>query len=135
MTDVERGKIMFHWQGRSIEVPLEGVRRAMIFATFFIDGSLDAFPTYPHTTIKMVRNALEHIRNRSILLGWIQSGVAWIQTKETRAYYDVFVALLYMAQNLVRIPNVITTRLASGVSSLPPAPIGTSYSVTLFLVD
>ncbi len=78
---------------------------------------------------------MEHIRNRSILLGWIQSGVAWLQTKETRAYYGVFVALLYMAQNLVRIPNVITVRLASGVSSLPPAPIGTSYSMTLFLVD
>ena len=102
---------MVQWQGRPIEVPLEGVRLAMIFATFFIVGSLQAFPTYPHATIKLVRNALEHIRNRSILLGWIQSGVAWLQTKETRAYYDVFVALLFMAQNLVRVPNVITARL------------------------
>ena len=123
---------MVQWQGRPIGVPREGVRRAMIFATFFLDGSLEAFPTYPHTTVMMVRNALEHIRNRSILLGWIQSGVAWLQTKETRAYYDVFVALLYMAQNLVRVPNVITVRLASGVKALPPAPTGASYALTIF---
>ena len=115
VTDIENGRIMVQWQGRHIECALEGVRRAMIFATFFFDGSLQAFPTYPHATINMVRNALEHIRNRRILLGWIQSGVAWIQTKETKSYYDVFVAV----------------RLASGAKYLPPAPTGASYALTL----
>ena len=98
VTDLEHGKNMVQWQGRHLAVPLEGVRRAMIFATFFMDDSLQAFPTYPHATIKLVRKALEHIRNRSVLLGWIQSGVAWLQTRETQAYNDVCVALLYMAQ-------------------------------------
>ena len=124
VTDVEHGKIMVQWQGRPIEVPLEGVRRAMIFATFFFDGSLQAFPTYPHTTIQMARHALEHIRNRSVLLGWIQSGVAWLQTRETKAYNDVVVALLYIAQNLAWVPNVTTGRLASGVKSEPPGHLG-----------
>ena len=104
----------------------------MIFATFFFDGSLQAFPTYSHATIKLVRKALEHIRSRSVLLGWIPHGAGWRQTKETKDYNDVFVALLYIAQNLVRVPNVITVRLASGVKSIPSAPSGASYSLTLF---
>ena len=32
-TDIEHGKIMVSWQGRPIECSIEGVRRAMIFAT------------------------------------------------------------------------------------------------------
>ena len=78
VTDEDHGNIMVNWQGRNIEVPLEGVGRAMILATPFLDGALQSFPTYPHATIQVVRDATEHIRNRSVLLGWLQSGVAWL---------------------------------------------------------
>ena len=104
----------------------------MIFATSYFEGSLQAYPTSSHATVDLVRSALGHIRNRSMLLGWIPSEAAWLQTKETRSHYDVFVALIYIAQNIVHVPNVISVRLASGVSSLPAAPAGAAYSLTLF---
>ena len=119
VTDMEHGKIMVQWQGRHLEVPLEGVRRAMIFATFFFDDSLQAYPTQSHDTVKLVRKALEHVRSRRVLLGGISDVAGWRLTKETKDYNDVFVALLYIAQNLVRVPNVIAVRLASGVKSIP----------------
>ena len=76
---------------------------------------------------------MEHIRNRSVLLGWIQREHTWILTEETRSYWEVFIALLYVAQNIVRISNVLTVRLASGVKSIPPPPMGTSSSMALYL--
>ena len=99
----------------------------MIFATFFFDGTLQAFPTYPHATIKLVRTAMEHIRNRSVLLGWIQFGVAWRHTRETKAYNNVFVALLHSAE----------TRAGTQCHHCPPRlwrPVfatGTQWSVIL----
>ena len=53
-------------------------------------------------------------------------------TKETRAYWHVFVALLFIAQNIVKLPHVLTARLASGVKSLPTSPFGTVATLTLF---
>ena len=75
---------------------------------------------------------MECIRNRSILLGWIMQGDAWIFTRETRQFWDVLIALLFIAQNVVKLSNVLTFRLASGVKSLPPAPSGTIAMLTLF---
>ena len=67
-----------------------------------------------------------------MLLGWIRSGDRWTLTKGTGNFYDVFIALLHIAQNVVRVPHVLTIRLASGVKSLRPAPSDPSYSLTLF---
>ena len=53
-------------------------------------------------------------------------------TKETKKYYDVYTAPIYMAQNIVRIPNIITIRPASGTKSVSPAPPGAAYSLTLY---
>ena len=55
-----------------------------------------------------------------------------MMTEETKKYYDVYTTLIYMAQNIVRIPNIITIRLASGIKSVPLAPPGTAYSLTLY---
>ena len=132
VNDQEHGKITVRWQGRNIDVPLEGVRRAMIFATFYFDETLQAFPASSNTAIQLVRNAMEAIHTRSVFLGWIRSGDKWILTKETANFYDVFIALLHIAQNVVRVPHVLTIRLSSGIKPLPPAPSSASYSLTLF---
>ena len=73
-TDQEHGKITVQWQGRNIDVPLEGVRRAMIFATFYFDDTLQSFPMRSHGSIQLVRRAMEHIETRSVLLGWNTGG-------------------------------------------------------------
>ena len=65
-------------------------------------------------------------------MGWIHHHETWTFTKETRAYWDVFIALLFISHNIVRLPHVLTVRLASGVKALPTAPIGTIATLTLF---
>ena len=38
--------------------------------------------------------------------------------------------MLYIAQNIVRVPNILTVRLSSGTKSIPAAPYGAAYSLT-----
>ena len=54
-TDIDHDKITVQWQNRSLEIPLEAVRRAMIFASFHFDNPTYVFPVQSHTTIKLVR--------------------------------------------------------------------------------
>ena len=42
--DVEHNKVTVTWQNRSIEVPLNSIRRVVIFATFHFDTASLAFP-------------------------------------------------------------------------------------------
>ena len=87
-TDVEHGKVMVQWQGQHLEIPLGSVRRAMIFATFYFNVASYVFPAQQHSAIQLIRHTLEHIRNRSVLLGWIRRECTWILTKETRSYWE-----------------------------------------------
>ena len=77
---------MVQWQGQHLEIPLGSVRRAMIFAVFHFDVASYVFPVQQHRSIQLIRHALEHVRNRSVLLGWIRNEHTWILTKETRSY-------------------------------------------------
>ena len=110
VNDLDHGKITVQWQGRNFEVPLESVRRAMIFFTFHFDCHQSVFPFHQHSSLQLIRNTLEHIRNRSVLVGWIRNGDTWILTSETRKYWDVFIALLYLEQNIIKMPTVLTVR-------------------------
>ena len=52
---IEHGKVAVSWQGRIIDVPLEAVRRAMIYLSFFADTSFIMFPAHQHSTLEMVK--------------------------------------------------------------------------------
>ena len=60
------------WQGRIIDAPLEAVRRTMSYLSLFADTSFIMFPAHQHNTLEMVKGALDDIRHRSVLLGWIR---------------------------------------------------------------
>ena len=49
-----------------------------------------------------------------------------------RTHWVTFVALLYIAQNFAKMPNVLAIRLASGVKTIPEAPRGTINMVALY---
>ena len=89
----------------------------MIFASFHFDEPTFVYPVQSTVAIKLVRETMEHIRNRSILLGWIVQNDTYILTRETRSYWDTFIALLCIAQNVVKVPNVLTVRIASGAKA------------------
>ena len=131
-SDIDHNKVTVTWQNRSIEVPLNSIRRAMIFATFEPDVPTHAYRDQDHPAVQLVRHALEAIHTRTVLLGWIRNHDIWITTKETRRYWDLLIALLFIAHNFVKIPNVLTVRLASGIKTIPQAPHGTISMVTLY---
>ena len=89
----------------------------MSFATFHLDTASDVFPTQQQTSSQPVRDALAHIRTRSVPLGWIRYHDTWTITKETRSYWDTFIALLFIAQHIARTHNVLTARLAPGIKN------------------
>ena len=131
-SDVGHNKDTVTWQNRSIEVPLDSITRAMIFATFQPDAPTHAHRDQEHPVVQLVRDALESIHTRSVFLGWVRNHDVWITTKETRRHWDVLIALLFIAQNLVGIPSVLTIRLASGVKTVQEAPHGTVSILTLY---
>ena len=145
--DVEHNKVTVTWQNRSLEVPLNSIRRAMIFATFhpdtpYGDDGGGAYGTsaigmyavryQDHPAIQLVRDALDSIHTRSMLLGWVRHYDVWFTTKETRTHWDVLVSLIFIAQNFVKMPHVLTIRLASGVNTIPEAPQGVVSMLTLY---
>ena len=96
--DIEHNKVTVTWQSRSLEVPLSSIRRATLFATCHFDTPMQLFPEQEHSTIQILRDALEYIHTLSILSGWIRHHDVWNTMRETRAHWNVFVALFYVAE-------------------------------------
>ena len=67
-SDVDRNKVTVAWQNCSLEEPLNSSRRAMTFAAFQPGAHTYGSRGKAHPAIQLVRNALESIHTRSILI-------------------------------------------------------------------
>ena len=130
---MEHGKVTVRWQGRHITVPIESLRRAMVYMTMFLDTCSDRFQ---HDSLlnswKCVVNFTNALRRKSVTIGWMQTGAGWQLTADAINHSLVLHALLDVAQNLLKISNCLAGVCAQGVSRLAALSEGATGSVLVF---
>ena len=133
-TELSHGKVTVRWQGRHITVPLESVRRAMIYLVWLTEATynthVDGLPT---GALAYLLDFVECIRGSSITLGWLLQGSPprWQFTNAARKHRDAYHALLHVASNHLHLTGCIAGVCSHGVQRLPPLSSGAVGSVIM----
>ena len=134
-TELSHGKVTVRWQGRHITVPLESVRRAMIYLVWLTEAvystMLDGLPT---NALSYLLDFVESLHGRSVLLGWMRpdSTQGWRLSTDTAKHRDVYHALLHVATNHLHLDGCIAGRCVHGVQRLPKLSPGALGSVLMY---
>ena len=130
----ESSATMVKWQGRSLQVRTQDLRRALVYLVFL------AFPTIgvqdPRDLIVTFAEGLQ--RGQQVRVGWVridmsqskakamdnpQSGtsvpaVGWLRAKASSQHSELLVATLHVAATHFGLAGCIGARIGHGVSAL-----------------
>ena len=134
-TELSHGKVTVRWQGRHITVPLESVRRAMIYLVWLTEAvygtMLDGPPT---NALSYLLDFVEGLRSRAVVLGWIRpdSTQGWRFSADTAKHRDVYHALLHVATNHLHLDGCIAGKCAHRSQRLAKLTPGALGSVLMY---
>eukprot|EP00959_Pyramimonas_sp_CCMP1952_P364961 7642410-Pyramimonas_sp.AAC.1 len=127
---MEHGKVTVRWQGRRITIPVESLRRAVVYMAVLFAGCCDRLQ---HDSLlnawKCVVNVTNAIRKKALTIGWVRTGAGCQLTAEAIKHNLVFHVILDVASILIKVSNCWAGVCAHCISRLPSLSEGANSSL------
>ena len=113
LTSLCHGLVGVRWQGRNLQVRVQGCRRALAFAIIPIYHSVGT-----HTPIEILRRAAESTIGATLRLGWFRQNGRWVSCEANKRYGEVLMAGLHVAAVNLQLHGVVSFRFGRHVRTI-----------------
>ena len=101
------------WQGRTVQVRTQDIRRALVCAVFLAQPTPDAA-----TPLDILRSFADGLENQVVRLGWLRADAGWLRARASEQHSEVLVAALHVAACGLHLTGTVGCRIGRGVSVL-----------------